>query len=286
VVAFYQRELIEDAARKAVHAAMKSCGLDLDQAIWAIGIEVAAMGGASVSKRSPPIVPKALLKGISELRGLRKPCKPCSGIYFLFLHDILVYVGQAVNVYTRIGVHLSYPEKIFDSWVFLPASKDELNVLERAYIAHYAPPYNISEGGKGAKDRSEKWHMVLTSAQHHAELVQPTISRTLASGALPQEMPRGWKSSKTGWTHEAVGYIGLADGGDEWYGVPNLNSGIRSVGPYSTPLAAAEALLHEYGRSAIQIGGGESRPGGEQCRSNSGEVNRGRRPSKGSKKWP
>lgn len=59
------------------------------------------------------------------------------GVYFLVAKGRVTYVGQSVNVHTRVQTHKRYKE--FDSYCFIPCEKDDLNVLESLYIHAFSP---------------------------------------------------------------------------------------------------------------------------------------------------
>ncbi len=63
-----------------------------------------------------------------------------SGVYFLIKQDRIVYVGQSVNVFARIGTHQT--DKDFDSIAWLPCDKGVLDKLESIYIHTLQPPLN------------------------------------------------------------------------------------------------------------------------------------------------
>ena len=68
------------------------------------------------------------------------PVNSACGIYFLIHEKKIVYVGQSVNVYSRIFTHTQSKE--FDSYVFVPCDKDMLDKLESLYIHFLSPPLN------------------------------------------------------------------------------------------------------------------------------------------------
>lgn len=65
-----------------------------------------------------------------------------SGIYFLYLNDEVVYVGQAADMRKRIGSHLVEGIKNFDAISCIPCEKQDLSKAERYYIAKLVPKYN------------------------------------------------------------------------------------------------------------------------------------------------
>lgn len=59
------------------------------------------------------------------------------GVYFLVKKRSVIYVGQSINVHTRVQAHKRC--KDFDSYCFIPCKKDDLNVLESLYIHALSP---------------------------------------------------------------------------------------------------------------------------------------------------
>lgn len=68
------------------------------------------------------------------------PAVSACGIYFLIDEKKVVYVGQSVNVFSRVFAHLG--SKNFDSYVYLPCEKEKLDKLESLYIHFLSPPLN------------------------------------------------------------------------------------------------------------------------------------------------
>jgi len=79
---------------------------------------------------------------LDELRPLREKKSSVQGIYFLFLGDQLMYVGQSINVYARIAAHDLFE---WDSFCYIKCesfTREEMELVETAYIAAYKPPGN------------------------------------------------------------------------------------------------------------------------------------------------
>jgi hypothetical protein len=74
-----------------------------------------------------------------EIAAAAHPWEKASGVYFLLDGNEVVYVGQAVNVYSRIGQHT---EKRFDRYAFVPCPVDALDILESLYIHLLRPRFN------------------------------------------------------------------------------------------------------------------------------------------------
>jgi hypothetical protein len=63
-----------------------------------------------------------------------------SGVYFLCKGKQIVYIGQSVNVGSRVPNHCG--EKDFDSVFFIPVVKSKLDQYEAALIDFFNPPIN------------------------------------------------------------------------------------------------------------------------------------------------
>ncbi len=68
----------------------------------------------------------------------------CSGIYFLFDGQELVYVGKGWNCLLRVAEHTRKDsDKKFTSWNYMYIENDrECNELERELIRTYKPKFN------------------------------------------------------------------------------------------------------------------------------------------------
>jgi excinuclease UvrABC nuclease subunit len=65
-----------------------------------------------------------------------------SGVYFLCYADTVVYVGQSINVISRLMTHITSDEKQFDSAFYIPVPEHQLASVELAFIRSLAPIYN------------------------------------------------------------------------------------------------------------------------------------------------
>lgn len=68
------------------------------------------------------------------------------GVYFLIKDNEIVYIGQSINIASRITQHR---DKEFDSVSYVACHRSELDVLESLYILAYKPPLNGVAGGNG-----------------------------------------------------------------------------------------------------------------------------------------
>jgi hypothetical protein len=75
--------------------------------------------------------------------------KDTRGVYFLFLNEQIVYVGQSGNVYSRIKTHIEEGVKIFNR-SFVQIIPPEINLLavEKFYILKFRPKYNYETNAK------------------------------------------------------------------------------------------------------------------------------------------
>lgn len=80
------------------------------------------------------------LKGIRKLR--IDFMNTNSGIYFLCMNNEIVYIGQSVNVTSRVAQHLGEKQKYFNNSFFINCPIDKLDEMEFALIARYKPKYN------------------------------------------------------------------------------------------------------------------------------------------------
>lgn len=69
---------------------------------------------------------------------------PCSGIYFLYHDNELVYIGEGWNCLLRVAEHTRKDsDKLFTHWSFLPVEgRDERKRLERELRHQYKPKFN------------------------------------------------------------------------------------------------------------------------------------------------
>lgn len=129
------RREAEEAARQD---AMKYAG-GLRQQIDELETRLASLKRMeTMNTVSAAVTAKALLRE-DEIARMALPWAKASGVYFLLDGDEVVYVGQAVNVYARIGQHT---DKRFDRYAFVPCPVDSLDRLESLYIHCLRPRLN------------------------------------------------------------------------------------------------------------------------------------------------
>jgi len=102
----------------------------------------------------------------AELSCLNNLCKApdmlstrVSGVYFLCDAQKVLYVGQSVDVQSRIFQHRGEGKVPFESAYFLPLVKSSLNAIESAFIKTLIPPYN-ENGGRACASVEEAKRIV------------------------------------------------------------------------------------------------------------------------------
>jgi hypothetical protein len=86
-----------------------------------------------------------------------KPFKPLCGIYFLIKQKKVVYVGQSVNIPSRICTHFLDERKSFENFAFIECHPNQLDVWETLYIHTLQPEQN----GKGNTESGKATPMSL-----------------------------------------------------------------------------------------------------------------------------
>lgn len=94
------------------------------------------------------------------------------GVYFLVKDWHVVYVGQSVNVLSRVAQHLGH--KDFDKFAYLPCKPEELDLIESLYIHTLRPEQNGRRGFRSA-----------TRDEPHAPLsLEQLMQRVVGAGTL------------------------------------------------------------------------------------------------------
>lgn len=92
------------------------------------------------------LVPKEAL--IEKSKNYGDAC----GVYFLIKDNEIVYIGQSINIASRVTQHR---DKAFDSVSYVACHRNELDILESLYILAYQPELNGSIGvGPHGKTRT------------------------------------------------------------------------------------------------------------------------------------
>lgn len=125
-----------------------------------------------------------------------------SGIYFLIsATDEILYVGQSVDIETRVGIQRRKIE--FARWAWEPCSKADMDALERAYITALDPPQNcdpLTLTARGirrpARQRTSTWgRRIRTPDGDFASVAAAARHFKVSTQAIWQRADRG----KNGW---------------------------------------------------------------------------------------
>jgi hypothetical protein len=68
------------------------------------------------------------------------------GVYFLIKDCEVIYVGQSVNIHSRIDEHDRV--KDFDTFTYIECEKENLSYLEARYISKFKPKLNYDSNGR------------------------------------------------------------------------------------------------------------------------------------------
>lgn len=101
-----------------------------------------------------PQAPKRAIRAIKDVPRLRQELAKCStaiqteepicGIYFLLQDADVVYVGQSINIISRVATHVTDGTKAFNRWCYVKLQRHELNDVERFYITLLRPKFNVT----------------------------------------------------------------------------------------------------------------------------------------------
>ena len=75
-------------------------------------------------------------------------------VYFLCKENRIVYIGQTVNIWSRIPCHIK--DKNFDRIFYMDVRKEDLNKTENALIEYYDPEYNKTTKQIGPKHERQR----------------------------------------------------------------------------------------------------------------------------------
>tara|TARA_R110002012_G_scaffold306394_1_gene511074 strand:- start:226 stop:921 length:696 start_codon:yes stop_codon:yes gene_type:complete len=113
-----------------------------------------------------------------------KAFNPVPGIYFLIKDSEVVYVGQSINVYSRVNTHSQ--DKDFNKIHVLPCGIEELDDLESAYIHHLHPRLN------GRTARSVRAPIVIDELLERSEKYQEYKTAVFGRGRWPHKPKIDW----------------------------------------------------------------------------------------------
>lgn len=67
---------------------------------------------------------------------------PIRAIYFLLHRNRVVYIGQTLNLVSRISQHIAAERKVFDEVRYMAMPSGNMNLVERELITRLKPKYN------------------------------------------------------------------------------------------------------------------------------------------------
>lgn len=88
-----------------------------------------------------------------ELVSRKKRVIKNAGIYVLFRHGKIIYIGQTINGLRRIYDHL---DKGFTEYTFISCRRRDLNRIEAEYIKRYSPCLNIVHNTEFVSEQKAK----------------------------------------------------------------------------------------------------------------------------------
>lgn len=130
-----------------------------------------------------------------------------TGIYFLIREDVVVYVGQSIDIEMRVAAQWSrtrtsneYNRIEFDRAVWMPVAQDELDAYEAALILALTPEYNTSIPGHAEERRLR--------VAEDLQLPPPDLARLAAfrkrRSASYNEAQQDWRNTRKDWEQRAA----------------------------------------------------------------------------------
>lgn len=101
------------------------------------------------------------------------------GVYFLCRDHKgeaaeIVYVGQSVNVYSRVSAHSREGTKTFDSWSYVECHPEQLDLMESLYIHWLRPQFN-------GRTKATRGRMAGTAEEMSAPIPRKALEHLLNS---------------------------------------------------------------------------------------------------------
>jgi predicted GIY-YIG superfamily endonuclease len=94
-----------------------------------------------------------------------------SGVYFLINDEEIVYVGQSVNIHSRIHDHTSSNgmRKKFNKFAFVCCNEDELDAVESVYIHMLQPKDNATKPNNEEKVAPFSFKQIMEFVKNEAK---------------------------------------------------------------------------------------------------------------------
>lgn len=102
---------------------------------WQVSVVRIVAAVAEGLQAPPPSI--SSISGLASIGSVDIP-----GVYFLCLGDRVVYIGQSIGPYSRIGHHARDRRKDFDRAYLLPVPRELLDEVEAAFIRALKPDLN------------------------------------------------------------------------------------------------------------------------------------------------
>ncbi len=132
---------LDKLATKQLHGSLSKKVLELREELSQLS-QIKAVNATSKSLTGDFLLTaESIVKASSPFR------KIC-GVYFLISGGAIVYVGQSIDVLTRLGTHENF--RSFDSYAYIEVEKSHLDLVESLYIHAFNPPLN-GDFGNGCK---------------------------------------------------------------------------------------------------------------------------------------
>lgn len=97
------------------------------------------------------------------------------GIYMLFFEGQIVYIGQSINIFSRVSRHTQEGKKRFDKFSFFKCERQFLDGIESELIHRYSPKYNSTIIPGGGYFSLKQWGDKIGLSQH---TIRQTIEET------------------------------------------------------------------------------------------------------------
>jgi len=109
---------------------------------------------------------KYINKDLSKIKSIK--INTLRGVYFLYMDDELVYIGQSKNIPNRITNHLQENSKNFNSYkTIIVDESQELTPIEDFYIRKYKPKYNKANAIEAPYQKSTKKPQILKYSTYY-----------------------------------------------------------------------------------------------------------------------
>lgn len=113
-----------------------------------------------------------------QIKKFSKPLTDITGVYFLIDNDEIVYVGQSLNVYSRISAHKK--DKDFDKVFVIKCQKEELTEIERYYILLLRPKHNKTHNPDKWAESTKMYAPVMLEVERiQGKVLKPEIENAI-----------------------------------------------------------------------------------------------------------